>query len=82
MDVDTWPLLRDLPLEWATAEETEIEAALRRLALGNKLVAEGSGALPVAAALRHFDGAMCVAVVSGGSIDPGRLAGILGGGEG
>ena len=77
MDLDTWPLLRDLPLEWATAEEVEIEAALRHLALRNKIVAEGSGALPVAAALNHSKGAKSVAVVSGGSIDAGKLAGIV-----
>ena len=73
MDPDTWPLLRDLPLEWATAEEHEIEAALRHLALRNKLIAEGSGALAVAAALRHSQGAKSVAVVSGGSIDAEKL---------
>lgn len=77
MDLDTWPLLRDLPLEWATAGEGEIEAALRHLALQNKIVAEGSGALPVAAALRHSQGAKSVAVVSGGSIDAERLARII-----
>ena len=77
MDPDTWPLLRDLPLEWATAEEHETQDALRHLALRNKLIAEGSGALPVAAALRHSQGAKSVAVVSGGSIDVDRLARIL-----
>ncbi|MDQ3549864.1 MAG: threonine/serine dehydratase [Chloroflexota bacterium] len=77
MDADTWPLLRDLPLEWATAEEHEIEDALRHLALRNKLIAEGSGALPVAAALRRSQGAKCVALVSGGSIDAKKLARIV-----
>ncbi len=77
MDPDTWPLLRDLPLEWATAEEHETEAALQHLALRNKLIAEGSGALPVAAALRHSQGQKSVAVVSGGSIDVDKLARIL-----
>ena len=77
MDLDTWPLLRDLPLEWTTAEEHEIEDALRHLVLRNKLIAEGSGALPVAATLRHGQGAKCVALVSGGSIDGEKLAGIV-----
>ena len=77
MDADTWPLLRDLPLEWATAEEHEIEDALRHLALRNKLIAEGSGALPVAAALRHSDATKSVALVSGGSIDAEKLARII-----
>lgn len=77
MDPDTWPLLRDLPLEWATAEEDEIQAALRHLVLRNKLIAEGSGALPVAAALRHSQGAKSVALVSGGSIDAEQLARII-----
>jgi len=74
MDPDTWPLLRDLPLEWATADDAETEAAIRHLALRNKLIAEGSGALPVAAALRHSQGATSVALVSGGSIDAEKLA--------
>jgi threonine dehydratase len=77
MDPDTWPLLRDLPIEWVTATDVETEAAIRHLALRNKLVAEGSGALPVAAALRHSNGAKSVAVVSGGSIDAEKLATIV-----
>lgn len=77
MDPDTWPLLRDLPLEWATADEHAIEAALRHLALRNKLIAEGSGALPVAAALRHSQSSKSVAVVSGGRIDADKLAKIV-----
>ncbi len=82
MDADTWPLLRELSLEWATAEERDIEAALRHLALRNKLIAEGSGALPVAAALTHSQGAKSVAIVSGGSIDAEKFARIVNAGSG
>ena len=44
----------------------------------NKVVAEGAGAIPVAAALanRHRFRSVC-AVVSGGNLDPALLAKIL-----
>jgi threonine dehydratase len=77
MDPDTWPLLRALPLEWATAEEADIAAAIARLALRNKLVAEGAGALAVAAALHAGGDAKRVAIVSGGSIDAEALARVM-----
>lgn len=77
MDPDTWPLLRDLPLVWATAEEHEITTTMRHLARHNKLITEPSGALSVAAAIQHSRGARSVAIVSGGSIDHGKLATLL-----
>ena len=44
----------------------------------NRVVAEGAGATPVAAALAGMAGAgKVVCVVSGGNIDPTKLAAIL-----
>jgi threonine dehydratase len=57
-----------LPLEDAAE-------AVRLLASRAHVVAEGAGALALAAALRRDD--RCVCIVSGGNIDPDVLAGIL-----
>ena len=55
--------------------------AVRVLASRNRVIAEGGGAVPVAAALAGMAGSgKVVCVVSGGNIDPGRLAEILEGG--
>lgn len=55
--------------------------AVRILASRNHVIAEGGGAVPVAAALAGMAGRGKVAcVVSGGNIDPARLATILEGG--
>ena len=55
--------------------------AVRVLASRNHVIAEGGGAVPVAAALAGMaGGGKVVCVVSGGNIDPGRLATILDGG--
>ena len=59
----------------------ETAAAVRLLAERARIVTEGAGALAVAAALKHgAAGERIVCVVSGGNIDPGRLAEILAGG--
>jgi threonine dehydratase len=81
MDPDTWPLLRALAqnLDWATVHDDDVRAAIRRLALGNKLVAEGAGALALAAALDAAREGPVVAILSGGSIDAHVLAHILAG---
>ena len=53
-----------------------------RLLTGDKLVTEGAGAAAVAAALkteREVRG-VSVAVVSGGSVDPGLLSEVIGSG--
>lgn len=56
----------------------EVAAAMRLLAVCAHVVAEGAGAAPVAAALRGGLGPGRVAcIVSGGSVDPSTLAGIL-----
>jgi threonine dehydratase len=59
----------------------EIAAAVRFLVERNRVVAEGAGASSVAPALTGKVGeGNIVCVVSGGNIDPARLATILGGG--
>jgi threonine dehydratase len=61
-----------LPLE-------EVAAAVRLLAERTRVIAEGAGALPVAAALANDVGRRVVCVVSGGNIDARALAEILAG---
>ncbi len=66
-----------------TVTEEELLAAVRRLALEARLVAEPGGAAAVAACLFHADelpaGRRRVALVSGGNIDPALLARAIGG---
>jgi threonine dehydratase len=60
---------------------SETAAALRLVAERNRIIAEGAGAVPVAAALGGRAGGGKVAcVVSGGNIDAAKLATILAGG--
>ena len=79
-----------LPVMWERARPllagshvvslAEAAAAIRLLATRARVVAEGAGALAVAAALEHGGpGERIVCVVSGGNIDPSRLAEILAG---
>ena len=56
----------------------EVAAAVRLLAERNRIIAEGAGATPVAAALAGKAGrGRVVCVVSGGNLDPDKLAAIL-----
>lgn len=75
-----YPMLRDLVDEVVLVTEEEVEAAMRRLALRDKLVTEGAGAAGLAGALKVPvpERGLTVCVVSGGSVDPGLLARILG----
>jgi threonine dehydratase len=74
---EMYPLLRDLVDEVVIVEEEVIPAAIRHLALRNKIVAEAAGALAVAAAMQASERGKAIAIVSGGSIDAARLAEIL-----
>jgi threonine dehydratase len=64
-----------------TVSDDEIRAAMRRLAIHARLVAEPGGAVAVAACLFHRAqlpaAAATVAVVSGGNVDPALLADVL-----
>jgi threonine dehydratase len=76
-----WPLVRSLVDGALTVSLDETAAAVRLLAERNRVVAEGAGALAVAAALAGKPVARkVVCIVSGGNIDPATLATILGGG--
>lgn len=74
---EMYPLLRDLVDDIVVVDESEIAPTIRHLALKNKLVAEDAGALAVAAAIANGGDGKSVAIVSGGSIDPQRLADIV-----
>jgi threonine dehydratase len=73
-----WPVASRLIDETLTVSLSEVVDAIRLLAERNKVIAEGAGAIPVAAALsnRHGFSNVC-AVVSGGNLDPVLLAKIL-----
>lgn len=75
---EMWPLVSSLIDEVITVSLSEVAAAIRTLVERNRVVAEGAGAVPVAAALagRYRESKVC-AVVSGGNIDARMLATIL-----
>jgi threonine dehydratase len=75
---EMYPLLRDLVDDIVTVTDEAVYNAIRHLALKNKVIAEGAGALAVAAALEAAPATgRTIAVISGGSIDPEKLAAIL-----
>jgi threonine dehydratase len=75
-----WPLARSLLAGSLVVSVAQAAAAVRLLAERNHVVAEGAGATPVAAALTGQAGAgKVVCVISGGNIDPAKLARILAG---
>jgi threonine dehydratase len=76
---EMYPLLRELVDDVVLVSEDDVKRAIRRLALEDKIVTEGAGALPVAAALAIPKGerGKSVTVVSGGNIDPERFADVL-----
>jgi threonine dehydratase len=75
---EMWPVASRLIDDTLTVSLSEVAKAIKLLADSNKVVAEGAGAIPVAAALsnRHRYKNVC-AVVSGGNLDPALLAKIL-----
>ena len=72
-----WEHARELVDEAVAVPLAEAEEALRLLASRAHVVAEGAGALALAAALRRAD--RCVCIVSGGNIDLDVLARLLAG---
>ena len=75
---EMWRLARQLLDGALVAELDQVAAAVRLLAERNRVIAEGAGAAPVAAALAGVTGARkVVCVVSGGNIDARKLAAIL-----
>jgi threonine dehydratase len=79
---DMWPRLREVVDHALSIPIDDTEAAVRVLAERMRVIAEGAGALSTAAALGGRAGAGKVAcIVSGGNIDLGKLAEILGAAE-
>lgn len=76
---EMFPLLRELVSTTHLVSEREVKATIRSLALHAKLVVEGSGALALAAALATPPErrGKSVCLLTGGSIDPDKLAAIL-----
>ena len=75
---EMWPLASALLAGSLVLSIPEVAAAVRLLAERNRVIAEGAGATSVAAAMAGKAGAgKVVAVVSGGNIDPAKLARIL-----
>ena len=75
---EMWVLARALLDDSLVVSLDQARAAIRILAGRARVIAEGAGAAPVAAALAGLaGGGKVVCVVSGGNIDPEVLAGIL-----
>lgn len=74
-----YPMLRELIDDVVLVSEDEVKSAMARLAMGDKLVVEGAGAAPVAAALKTAEAkrGTTVCIVSGGSVDPTLLAEVI-----
>jgi len=75
---EMWPLVKSLIDEVITVSLAEVAAAIKTLVERNRIVAEGAGAVSVAAALsgRYSQENVC-AVVSGGNLDSSMLVAIL-----
>src|SRR5256885_3542897 len=67
-----WERAQELVDEAVAVPLADVEEAIRLLASRAHVVAEGAGALALAAALRRDD--RCVCIVSGGNIEPDAYA--------
>lgn len=76
---EMYPVLRGVTDEVVLVPEDDVKATIKRLALGNHIVVEGSGALAVAAALAtpESERGRTVCLVTGGSIATELLVSIL-----
>lgn len=76
---EMYPLLREVVDDIVLVSEEQTRSAIRQLAVHNKLVVEGAGALATAAALsvRASSRGVSVAVVTGGGIDIEKFVAIL-----
>ncbi len=75
---EMWPLAQSLLAGTVVVSVAQVAAAVKLLAERSRVIAEGAGAAPVAAALGgRFEGQRVVCVVSGGNIDLSTLAVIL-----
>jgi threonine dehydratase len=75
---EMWPLLRAMIDEVVTVSLAQVAQTIKLLAENNRIVAEGAGAISVAAALAgQYSHSKVCAVISGGNIDSELFAGIL-----
>jgi threonine dehydratase len=75
---EMWPLASRLLAGSKVVPLEEVAAAVRLLAERNRVIAEGAGATPVAAALAAAEeGKKVVCIISGGNIDSAKLCAIL-----
>lgn len=76
---EVFEILRDIIDDVVLVSDDAVKQTIQRLALRNKLVTEGAGALATAAALATPSDkrGKSICIVSGGSIDPDFFAGIL-----
>jgi threonine dehydratase len=75
---EMWPLLRLMIDEVLTVSLAQVAQTIKLLAESNRIVAEGAGAISVAAALAaQYSHSRVCAVISGGNIDSGVFAQIL-----
>lgn len=76
---EMFPILQEIVDDVMLISEDDVKATIRRLAFGNRVIVEGSAALPVAAALATpaGDRGNTVCTVTGGSIDDDKLLDIL-----
>jgi threonine dehydratase len=75
---EMWPLLRAMIDEVLTVSLAQVAQTIKLLAENNRVVAEGAGAISVAAALAaQYSHSRVCAVISGGNIDSGVFAEIL-----
>jgi threonine dehydratase len=77
---EMWPLARQVLAGSLAVSLRQVADAVRLLVERARIVAEGAGAAPVAAALAHDTGERrVVCVISGGNIDTNKLATLLSG---
>jgi threonine dehydratase len=76
---EMFPMLKQIVDEVVLVSEDAVKAAIKRLAIGNKLMVEGSGALSVAAAMAtpSEKRGQTVCILSGGSFDLEEQAEIM-----
>ena len=78
---EMWPLISSLVDGVITVTLAEVANAIKVMVENNRVVAEGAGAIPVAAALSgRYEYSRVCAVVSGGNLDSSALCTILAGG--
>ena len=75
---EMWPLIRHVVDSTVVISVSDVAEAIRLMFLHNRVVAEGAGAIPVAAALSGNAGSgTTVCVVTGGNIDQRTFCNIL-----